>query len=571
MPTYNEVSEFTRNLTNTRLDCGKSIKELTTYDNTCCWWFADFNFIDLLVKLPEEPSFYRPPSLRFQSRLASLPLFVLAGVDFVFDRLKTVFAKGSYALCGKKVWMQKAHHRGRILFTAEDMMWKEVKDYTTGETKTTDAFFDSLLKETASRDDLTLEGTYPLAWHVHPFGEALRSFGILWDRLRNWGMPFHCLDVYLYPEDSVKEYRVAKHFANVWKTLGADDKFRRLCVLNGADIFELVRRKMKFYFLIFFPYMIKRLSAAERMLSRLRPELVLLISEYGTFERPLLIAAKRAGIPTLAVQHGNITPLHQGYMHTRDEISPDGSVESPFCPIPDKMAVSGPYFKELLTQTSAYPEDSIVITGQPRYDVLDTLNKRFTAEDILKRYSIDPGKKMVLWTTQSHGMPEAEFLRNLDAVGRMAERPRDYAFVIKQHPREGEEYSQKMRERLGLPRPGIVLAQKDADTLLLIRACDLMITKFSTTAMEALALDKPLLLMNFSGEPDRIDYVAQGVAEGVYEPADLPLAIENLLNNKSDIAEKRKEYLARYLYKIDGKATSRIIQAIDAMIQEKGR
>jgi len=140
MPTYIQVSEFTRNLTNTTLDCGRTIKELTTYDNTACWWFADFNFIDMLLKLPPETSSYRPASLRFQARLAGLPLFVLAAANFVFDRLKTAFANVTYSLCGKKAWLQGLHHPGRILFTAEDMMWKEVKDYATGRTGKTDAF-----------------------------------------------------------------------------------------------------------------------------------------------------------------------------------------------------------------------------------------------------------------------------------------------------------------------------------------------------------------------------------------------------------------------------------------------
>ena len=223
----------------------------------------------------------------------------------------------------------------------------------------------------------------------------------------------------------------------------------------------------------------------------------------------------------------------------------------------------------LLTQGGAYPERSLVITGQPRYDILQLLSERFTKQDILKPYGVSTDKKIVLWTTQSHGMPDAECLRNLDAVRGMMERERNFVIVIKQHPREGEEYAQMMKNTLGLPRHDIVLVPKNADTLLLIRACDLMITKFSTTAMEALALDKPLLLMNFSGEPDKIDYVEQGVARGVYEPQDLSAAVENLLNNKSDIAEKRREYIARCLYKIDGKATARIIEVIEEMLRER--
>ena len=50
-----------------------------------------------------------------------------------------------------------------------------------------------------------------------------------------------------------------------------------------------------------------------------------------------------------------------------------------------------------------------------------------------------------------------------------------------------------------------------------------MLTKDSTTAMEAIALNKPVIVLNLGGEPDVVDYVEHCVALGVYKEEDLEL------------------------------------------------
>jgi len=272
---------------------------------------------------------------------------------------------------------------------------------------------------------------------------------------------------------------------------------------------------------------------------------------------------------TLAIQHGNITPSHQGYMYTSDEISEAGSEKSPYCPMPDKMAVFGPYFKHLLTNVSAYPENSVIVTGQPRYDVLDTLQKRYTKESILNQYGIDAEKKIILWTTQCIGISDEENIKNFQAVRATMDELDDAAIIIKQHPREGGKYTQMISQYLNLPRDDIFLVPKTADTFSLIRACDVMMTKWSTTAIEALALDKPLIIMNMGDDPDKVEYVKQGVALGVYQEKDLAPAIEKSVNNCAELAEQRKEYIEQYLYKIDGRAALRVVNLIKQIIETR--
>jgi glycosyltransferase involved in cell wall biosynthesis len=86
-------------------------------------------------------------------------------------------------------------------------------------------------------------------------------------------------------------------------------------------------------------------------------------------------------------------------------------------------------------------------------------------------------------------------------------------------------------------------------------------------AMEAVALNKPVIILNLSGEPDVVDYVEQGVALGVYKEGELKPTIEKLLKDDSELAKNRKKYIEKYLYKIDGKATERVVKLIEEMIK----
>jgi len=94
-------------------------------------------------------------------------------------------------------------------------------------------------------------------------------------------------------------------------------------------------------------------------------------------------------------------------------------------------------------------------------------------------------------------------------------------------------------------------------------------TKTSTTAMEAVAVNKPVIILNLSGEADVVDYVEQGVALGVYKEEDLKIAVEKLLISDLELAGNREQYIRKYLYKIDGKAAERVASVIERIIHKE--
>lgn len=569
MSDYKSASEFSTRLTTTKLDCGKTLRELTDCDNITLWWFADFDLIDLLLHMPENPADYNPGELRFQDLLSRIPLRLFAGLNFIFDSLRKTIIKvalGVYRKSGTARTGEK--HNPKVLFGSQDAMWRSVKDYDTQEIRKTDFFFDTLIKHFNEDRKVDLVATYPLIRYPYPFRAAWRSLAAFLSRLANWQIPYIPINLYWNRSMWKKEYEGARHFRKLWHTLSGDETFRRLCIFQGNDIFNIIQKQIRFYFHVLFPYVIKQIEMSRLMIETQKPDLLLLINEYGIFERALLIAAKFKAVPTLAVQHGNITASHQGYIYRKTDVSPAGSVLSPYCHLPDKMAVFGPYYKDLLVNTSAYPEDSIVVTGLPRNDVLNVLRQHCTREDVLKKYAVGSTKRVILWATQCIGLSDRENIHNFDAWRGALGELKDCVLVIKQHPREGRQYDRMIADNLNLPRTDVILVPKTADILPLIHACDVMVTKWSTTAVEAIALDKALIIMNLSDEPDKVDYVSKGVARGVYAEDDLALAIRGLIDYDHDMAEHREKFIEQYLYRIDGRATQRVARLICDMLRD---
>ncbi len=567
MSKYEEISIFSRRLTTTKFDCGQTLRELTEYEDLSLWWFAHFDFLLFLLTLPEDPNSSITKGLKFQSNILKLPGILFTCGNFCFDLLRKTIIR--LVLIFEKKGRQSGGKN--ILFTSSDLNWRLVRDCETGKVRKTDAFFDSLIRQMQEKEGLRLTGTYPFVKYVYPFGNALKSLKILIEKVKSPEINYRPFNLYWSFNIAKKEFAASRHFNKVWKRLAADKRFRSLCSFSSRDIFGLVHRKMKFYFLVLLPYVVKRIEISKQMLEKEQPDLLLLVNEYGIFERALLIAGKKKDIPTVAIQHGNISRYSNGYIFAKDEISQDGGIKSPFCPIPDKTLVFGEYYKDVLTQSSAYPSKSVSVTGSPGFDVLSTIKDMPGKRGVLREYGIDEDKKIILWTTQCLVLSDEENKKNLRTVRSALDKLDDCVLIIKQHQREEEKHTKMIVSCMDLPQKNIVLAPKTANTLDLIRACDVLVTKFSTTATEAIALDKSVMILNLSKEADLMGYVDEGAAVGVYQEQEFEGAIEKLLQHEKELAEKRSRYISRHLFKIDGKATERAAEVIMQMLEAEAK
>jgi hypothetical protein len=234
---------------------------------------------------------------------------------------------------------------------------------------------------------------------------------------------------------------------------------------------------------------------------------------------------------------------------------------------PDYFLCSGSESAEIKDKASAARK--VVITGQPRYDILFNMQVLYSRKDFKERYGIKQEQKIVLWATQTHGFSHEENCDNLQAVFEAFQGLEDVTLIIKQHPAETEDHTALIKDFLDHNDVNSILTAKDSDTYEQLFACDLMITRHSTTALEAVALGKPVIILNLSKESDIVDYVSEKVAAGVYEKKKLRETILRLLDDDEELKKNREAYLDRHLFKIDGKATERVLNVIDQMIDLK--
>ncbi len=353
----------------------------------------------------------------------------------------------------------------------------------------------------------------------------------------------------------------ARDIRKQWKELD-DERFAGSCVYRGFNIYNILKPWLDFVFRRRAGLMISYIETALNMLDRTDPRLVFVVDETAIFGRSVTAAAKIKGIPVVAVQHGYITNDSFEYRHIKGDIADDLNAEKPYCPIAEKTAVYGTFTKDILTMPGNYPKHSIEVTGQPRYDCFAS-KMTFNREKVFNEFGLDRKKKLILWTTQDVPGQDAVVFNAVKNI-------KNAQLLVKLHPRElagTEPYYDKAKE-IGIE----IIAVREANTFELINACDVMITMHSTTGLEAIMMNKPIVVLNISGKPDMVPYVQEGAALGVYKPDQLEGALRDALFDKKAIAKLLKNnqaYSFRHSYKMDGKATERVMKAAESLMKKR--
>jgi len=268
-----------------------------------------------------------------------------------------------------------------------------------------------------------------------------------------------------------------------------------------------------------------------------------------------VLVGKHAGIPSLLL-------LHQGVIGYNYPISKF---------LADKIAVMSPYAREILLSRGV-PENKIVATGRPAYD--DLVKRRFNKPKIYRKFGLDPDKKIVLYTTENIGALQTrkivyaichairKLVIHFQASRQWSKVP---SFFIKVHPDEDMNAYMRIIEDVGV---GAHIS-KTGDIYEFLSVCDVLITGFSTTLLDAMILGKSVITINLTKMKDPVPYAESGAAIGVYDEESLPKAIESALydeNVKTKLRQAQKEFIYEHAYKIDGKSSERVIEIMESLL-----
>ena len=159
--------------------------------------------------------------------------------------------------------------------------------------------------------------------------------------------------------------------------------------------------------------------------------------------------------------------------------------------------------------------------------------------------------------------PEQD-LENTRAARGFADHRGDAGVLVKTHPRLSQpELVRRFREAAG-PR-GVVLSK--VDTMRALWCCDVIVTGVSSAAIEALAVGRPVI---YVGDPadDVHGYAREAVAVCAPTPSEIGKALEGVLDSKprlESLAHRGREFAARRLGPLDGRATERAVTEIERL------
>ena len=221
------------------------------------------------------------------------------------------------------------------------------------------------------------------------------------------------------------------------------------------------------------------------------------------------------------------------------------------------IGVTSSYEKDSLANKGINPK-KIVIVGNPKFDKMIT--RKYDVSSTRKNYGIPNENKMVLFITQStvehgfwtEGQRELFFKAIVSEISNME----GVNLVVKIHPMEDIGVYEKMLSDLGIDIPLL----KDENIHELISASELMITSHSSTIIEAMILNKPVVIANLFGDIEFIEYALHGGTSKVFNKNEIRQTINNILNNEEVAKElkiKNQKFIEEHIQMADGKGAER--------------
>jgi hypothetical protein len=293
----------------------------------------------------------------------------------------------------------------------------------------------------------------------------------------------------------------------------------------------------------------------ERFLRDLRPRVVLIDREGS---RTLwMAAARRLGIPIVAVQHGVIYPNNPEYCHPGH----------PGLLLPDITCVFGPYERDVLLDCGIFETDRVAVTGSPRADPDQAFLPASADEraDVRRELAIADGDRMLVVSVANN--PVGGDVHGVSMVARLLDGPLPSVhIVVKLHPIDRttgtyEALLAGLARAGGYPQPPLTVV-RDIDLYRLLRAADAHLGQYSTVLTDAVVAGTPNMIAVGTAYDDVLGYVHAHVAVPVRTVHDVRAF---MADPPPPAPDDRARFLAAHFR--PGDATGRIATAVrEAML-----
>jgi hypothetical protein len=440
-----------------------------------------------------------------------------------------------------------------VVFLSHAAFWRRRPAPLPGEPDEYEHYFDRLIPEVAKSP-----GLVPFVVAVGPRAPFRRRGRC--ERLREWTgvgatpAPYVHVHRYLGPEVVRSARRARREARAAWRASRHDPGMQVAFSHRGVGFADMAEADLAGTLLLQVPWAVRAYEEIAAALRATRPGVVCLYAESSGLGRAALAACRAAGVPTLGIQHGILYPGYYSYMHGPDDAG---------CPRPDRTAVFGEAARRFLVEAGRYPPESLVVTGSPKFDELLATTRRSDRTVLRAELGFAEGDRVLLVASRFHGIRETHqsIGSAFERLVRAADSLERTHLVVKPHPAESDRPYVEAIASLGVRHARVLPPGADLPRLLF--ACDALVTVESLSAVEALVLDRPLVILNMPTNLRAM--VDAGVALGVSEGEDPRPALEAVLSDpvvRARLAEARARYLDDVARGVDGRATARILDLL---------
>lgn len=296
------------------------------------------------------------------------------------------------------------------------------------------------------------------------------------------------------------------------------------------------------------PKILLYLDLASVLYQAIQPDLVIVTDEtLPILGRIALRTAQQQQIPTLTIQHGLLLddPMYFGSA------------------VADRFAIWGGFSRDFLV-TNGCPPQKLSMVGSSRFSQPDSTLSPLPLQTML---NLPLETRVVLFTSQPGGRdvtPQANQATFAALATAVSQLPHCH-LLIKPHPAQTE--AELMTWQQLFPTAPVTI-QRNIPLHPAMLGADVCVSVFSTTGLEALWLDRPLLTINLTDKPDLIPYAAAGAAVSAQNEADVFSALQQALDpiDQQNRAPARRRFVERYLGQLDGRSLDRLTSLIDEMV-----
>jgi UDP-N-acetylglucosamine:LPS N-acetylglucosamine transferase len=561
---FNSLAEFMNRIPSQVVD-GKSIKEWFRLKDHSLWWFAHNALaprideqIRFVISFENMLDALRPDVIDMQGFYDRADLiqqickkknikmsigFSVRNKIFLHSIKNRGVGKGSSLIAAQKrskriSLAKEAKHdsiesikKGCVIHVAHETYRRRIYDFKTGEIKEGEYIAQKIMQQVRKKgaDILGIDVDHTAKGEFRALEQRLS------DKDQYW-IPFDIFEEKMSGSSEAK--RSAEDLRRTLANLFKNKDFQAIFTFNGIRLWESL--SIRFDLLLErLPQRVISIAAAKDLLQKLEPKSIFLLYEKGASAMTFIVAADELGIKTVGMQHGIIYEWHIDYAIS-DLRTGNSALGNP---IPTVTVVFGEFYEKLLTEKLAYPSDRVVVGGNPSYESADAYSRQLDRKTVLSKLGMSPEKKTVLVASsmgqKKYGQPDYDIVL-IQTLAKAFGNNKDIQVVMKLHPKEDGEAYKKIIDENGAANFYII----DHPIEELILVCDVFLAVATTTIMEAIVLERPVIVVKAFESTNRYirSLIENGAAIGArYE--ELETRVLEVLNDRAIVEKLRKKGL----------------------------